>query len=52
MNENDKRCKHCGARIVLTNYALGPSWEHVDGIEIRGYRFCKSSVAEPEAASL
>lgn len=21
-------CRHCGQRIVLVNYALGPGWTH------------------------
>lgn len=52
MNENETRCKHCGERIVFTNYALGPHWEHVDGIEITGYRYCRSVAAEPQEVSV
>ena len=46
-------CRHCGGRIVLVNWALGPRWTHQhssaafqDGI----HEYCYLTVAEPVAA--
>lgn len=52
------RCVNCGAPIHVTNYALGPEWEHYDpraGFPTRhkgtAWRNCKTSVATPPAAA-
>lgn len=45
------KCKHCGERIVLFNFALGPQWRHQpegasfqDGTSL----FCATTAAEPQ----
>ena len=47
-------CAHCGERIVLVDYAMGPQWEHqpagaafADG----RHQYCHLSVATPGPAS-
>jgi hypothetical protein len=52
---NAQKCRHCGERIVLTNYlAWGPTWEHqLEGnVDQRTWRICEgATVAEPEETS-
>lgn len=47
----ESTCRHCGQRIVLINYALGPSWVHQptgaafqDGV----HEYCQITRAEPK----
>lgn len=47
----ESRCKNCGGRIVLVNFALGPSWEHQPAEAAfmdQMTRFCRTTVAEPQ----
>ena len=38
-------CRHCGKRIVLVDWSMGPGWTHQpeDGM----HRYCHRTVAEP-----
>lgn len=43
-------CRHCGERIVLVNYALGPSWTHqpaAAAFQDGQHRWCERTFAEP-----
>lgn len=50
MSAGVSTCRHCGERIVLVNWALGPGWTHqpqgaafMDG----AHDLCARTVAEP-----
>jgi len=50
MTESESTCRHCGDRIILVNYALGPQWTHqpagssfLDNTQ----SFCAHTTAEP-----
>ena len=43
-------CRHCGKRIVLVNWAMGPGWTHQpEGASFQDgmHRYCHRTVAEP-----
>lgn len=43
-------CRHCGARIVLVNWALGPSWTHQpegSAFQDDQHTHCRRTFAEP-----
>lgn len=43
-------CRHCGGRIVLVNYAMGPSWTHQPAgaaFQDGQHQFCHRTRAEP-----
>lgn len=44
----DVFCRHCHQLIRLANFALGPSWTHVDST-LEGYSACRITVATPPA---
>lgn len=45
-------CRHCGKRIVLVNWALGPGWTHQpagSAFQDGQYVYCRvTRAAEPE----
>lgn len=50
-DETVSTCEHCGDRIVLVNYSMGPSWVHQsagasfsDGV----HTYCKKTAATPK----
>lgn len=50
MSENVSNCVHCGYRIVLVNYALGPSWTHQSegsAFQDNTHSVCHTTVATP-----
>lgn len=45
------KCKHCGERIVLINYSMGPSWTHQPAgasFQDGTHQYCHRTVAEPD----
>jgi len=47
-------CKHCGARIVLVNFALGPEWMHQpagSAFQDDMNQFCVQTKAEPPSCA-
>lgn len=46
-------CRHCGQRIVLVNYAFGPTWVHQPAgaaFQDHSHIECHITVAEPAHA--